>query len=226
MDGQEMRIRKAYDFTIEQHQKSIDPLKSVPEDIKQLPGYGAITNDPSLGGGATDIKEYLKHEPGTRFLDAGCCANLANYRLDKWPCTYYGVDISPLVIKAMKTFVLRNGLSIGGLYNSCLVDMPFDDDFFHIAAVIGVLEYYTLEYSERALRELHRVLRPEAKMVFDIPNPDHPYAETMFRLEEYLQRPHIPKQRREFENLLAPMFTVERIDDSRVMLKYFVRGKK
>ena len=226
MDGQESKIRKAYDLTIEQYNKGIDPLNSVPEDVRNLPGYDAITSDPCLGSGAADIKDYLGPESGMRFLDAGCCANLANYRLDKWPCTYYGVDISPAVIKAMKKFVQRNGLSIGGLYCSGLLNMPFEDEFFHIAAVIGVLEYYTLGYTERALSELHRVLRPAAKMVIDIPNLDHPYVDTMLRLENHLQRPHIPKQRRALETILTSMFMVERVDDSKVMVKYFVRGGK
>jgi SAM-dependent methyltransferase len=226
MNGQEMKIRKAYDLTIEQHEKGIDPLKSVPEDIKSLPGYAEIIKDPSLGSGAVDIREYLKLETGMRFLDAGCCANLANYRLDKWPCAYYGVDISAAMVRAMKTFTRKNGISIGGLYNTGLGNMPFRDNFFHVAAMIGVLEYYSLEYMERVLIELRRVLRRDAKMVLDMPNPDHPHVETMFRLEEYLQRPHIPKQREELENLLEPMFRIEHVDDSRVMLKYFVRGWK
>jgi SAM-dependent methyltransferase len=124
----------------------------------------------------------------------------------------------------MKAFVERKGISVGGLYNSGIANMPFEADFFHIAAVIGVLEYWTLEYTGRALIELRRVLRPDAKMILDIPNPDHPYVETMFRLEEHFRRPHIRKSKKDFESLLEPMFTIEHVDDSRVMLKYFVRG--
>jgi len=226
MNSQQSRIREAYDLTVEQYHKGIDPLESVPEEIKSLPGYEEVINNVSLGSSAADIKEYLKPEKGMHFLDAECCANLANYRFDKWPCTYYGVDISPAMIEAMKTFALKNGISIGGLHNTDIANMPFDDDFFQIAALIGVLEYCTLEYSKRALREMRRVLQPGAKMVLDIPNLDHPYVETMFRLEEHLRRPHIPKGREALENLLAPMFRIEHADDSRVMLKYFVRAEK
>jgi hypothetical protein len=60
-------------------------------------------------------------------------------------------------------------------------------------------------------------------MVFDIPNLTHPYVETMFRLEECLGRPNIPKDREQFEDVVQPLFKIERIDDSQVMVKYFVR---
>ena len=226
MNSQQNRIRKAYDLTVEQYDKGIDSLQSVPEDIKRLPGYGDIIHNQSVSSNAVDIKEYLKLGPGMRFLDAGCCANLANYRLDKWPCTYYGVDISPALIKAMKAFVRKNGISIGGLYNTDLANMPFDNDFFHIASAIGILEYCTLEYTERALQELRRVLKSDAKIVLDIPNLAHPYIETMFRLEEYLGRPNIPKGRAAFETLLKPAFAVDHVDDSWVMLKYSVRKRQ
>lgn len=226
MNDQQSRICQAYDLTVEQNHKGIDPLDSVPEEIKRLPGYGEIINNVSLGSSAADIREYLTPEKGMHFLDAACCANLANYRLDKWPCTYYGVDFSLAMIEAMKTFARKNAISIGGLYNTDIANMPFDDDSFQIAAAIGVLEYCSLKYSGRALRELHRVLKAGAKMVLDIPNLDHPYVETMFRLEEHLRRPHIPKEREALESLLEPMFRIEHVDDSRVMLKYFVRAAK
>lgn len=226
MSSQLERIRRAYDLTAEQYAKGIDAYGAVPEHIKNMRGYREIIHSPLMGSGASDIKEYLKPERGMRFLDAGCCANLANYRLDRWPCTYYGVDISPALIEAMEAFVRKNGISIGGLYNRDIANMPFDDNFFHVAAAIGVLEYYTHEYSRRALRELYRVLKPGAKIVFDIPNLAHPYVETMFRLEEYFDRPNAPKDRKMFEDLLQPLFKIERVDDSQVMIKYLVRKEK
>jgi SAM-dependent methyltransferase len=220
------KIRRAYDLTAEQYAKGIITYGAVPEHIQNMRGYREIVHNPLMGSNAPDIKEYLKPGRDLRFLDAGCCANLANYRLDRWLCTYYGVDISPALIRAMKVFARKNGIAIGGLYNTDLTNMPFGDNFFHIAAAIGVLEYCTLEYSSRALGELQRVLKPGAKMVFDIPNLTHPYVETMFRLEECLGRTNIPKDREQFEDVVQPLFKIERIDDSQVMVKYFVRKER
>lgn len=161
-----------------------------------------------------------------RFLDAGCCANLANYRLDKWQSIYYGVDISPNLIDAMRNFVKQKNISIGGLWVADITKLPFEDNFFDIAAVIGVFEYCTLEYIKESLVELNRVLKPKAKLVLDIPNLEQPDINLMFKIEEFSGRPNIPNSKSAFGKILKPLFTIERIDDSRMMIKYFVRAIK
>ena len=219
------RIRRAYDLTVEQYVKGVDPLDSLPDEIANLPGYAEITNNIDLGSGAPDIKEYLHPEKGMRYLDAGCCANLIIHRLDRWPSVYYGVDVSPALIRAMRTFAEKNDITVGALQIADVSNLPFDDGFFDIASLIGVLEYCTMEYTEIALIELSRVLKPNAKMVLDTPNLQHPHVQTMFALEEYLGRPNIPKERKTFERLLDRLFVTESVDDSLVMLKYFVHKK-
>ena len=217
------RIRKAYNLTVTQYMKGLDPLDSVPDEIANLPGYAEITNNADLGSGAPDIKAYLNPEKGMRYLDAGCCANLVIHRLDKWPSIYYGVDISSELICAVRAFTEMYDITIGALHVTDVANLPFEDSFFDIASLIGVLEYYSIEYAEIALIELSRVLRSNAKMVLDIPNLQHPYSKTMLRLEEHLGRPHVPKERETFEKLLSRFFITDRVDDSLVMLKYFVR---
>jgi SAM-dependent methyltransferase len=173
-------IRKAYDLTVEQYEKGIKPLDSVPQESRILRSTNSLEREGELlGSAAPDIKEYLAPGAGMRFLDAGCCANIANYRLDLWPSIYYGVDISPGLIEAMRNVVKRKQLSIGGLYVAEVRALPFDDNFFDIAAVIGVLEYCSLEYMEKSLAELNRVLKSGSRLVFDIPNENHPYAADM-----------------------------------------------
>jgi ubiquinone/menaquinone biosynthesis C-methylase UbiE len=136
------------------------------------------------------------------------------------------VDISPRLIQAMRGFVAREHISIGGLWVADLSKLPFDDHFFDIAAAIGVLEYCTLGYIHSSLSELNRVSKPQTKMVLDIPNQEHPHFRVMLKLEEYLGRPNIPHPRSAFEAILRPLFSIERVDDSRVMLKYFVQTIK
>lgn len=222
------RIQKAYDTTVKKYNDNIDPLVNVPAEFKQSPEFRAFTRYQERAdnsSGAPDIREYLAPESGMRFLDAGCCANLANYRLYDWPSTYCGVDISPLLIRAMERFVTQNNITIGGLWNSDIAQLPFEDHYFDICAVIGVFEYSTAAYMKFALRELHRVLKPSSKVVMDIPNPEHPHVETMFRLEQYLGRPNIRKKRTDSEKMIAEQFDIKRIDSEQVMLKYFCKRK-
>lgn len=219
------RVARAYDRTVEQVNEGVDPYEAVPAEFLESAEFKAFAAaaDPPCNCNAPDIRAYLAPAEGMRLLDVGCCANLANYRLDRWPSTYYGVDISPRLIKAMQGFADRNGLSIGGLWLAEAAALPFDDDFFDVAMAVGVFEYCTLEYTDRALAELHRVLTAGAKAVVDVANPDHPHVETMFKLEQYFGRPNIPKARDDVERVLTRRFDIDRADDSQVMLKYFVR---
>ncbi len=227
MDDQLDRIRRAYDLTVEQYRNGIDPLTNIPDEIRNSDFFISLASEREpLNSSSADIREYLAPEPGMRFLDAGCCANLANYRLDEWSSTYYGIDISPALVEAMKEFAEQQEIQIGGLEVAEIAKLPFDTDFFDIAAVIGVLEYYDLDYTGKSLSELSRVLKPDSKLVLDIPNEEHPHFTDMLKLEEYLERPDIRKQRNEFEELLSSIFKIERTDDSRVMIKYFVRSVK
>ena len=224
MEEQLEKIRKTYDLTVEQFRKGIDPMESVPDDIRNTDFFQSMDSVTDINSAAADIREYLSPETGMKFLDAGCSANLANYNLGEWPSVYYGVDISEDLIKAMKSYSEQNKIPIGGLYIADISGMPFEDGFFDIAAIIGVLEYCTIEYISQALGELHRVLKPGAKAVIDIPNPVHPHSADMQKLETYLGRPNFLHQRSDFEKLLKSYFKIDDTDDSQVMIKYFIRS--
>jgi len=231
MRQQLKKVCKAYDLTVEQHEKGIDPLDGLPEQFKETHEFKEFRNylkksELLLSSGAPDIKGFLNPRPGMRFLDVGCCANLARYRLDQWPSSYYGVDISPALMRTMNLFVARQKIAIGGLWVADISDLPFHNDFFDICSVIGVFEYCTFDYIKESLAELNRVLRPCSKIVLDIPNPGHQYVAIMRRVEEYLGRPNILHPRLEFEKLLANLFSIERCDASQVMLKYFAQTIK
>ena len=223
------RIRKAYSSAIRDFLAGISPLSKVPKKFKQSKTFKAFLKkaDPStVGSAAPDIKKFLQPTSGMKCLDAGCCANLAANRFDKWPSIYYGIDFSPVVIQEMKRFASINNLKIGGLEVAEIKNLPYPNDFFDIAMVIGVFEYLPMDYSIQALEELCRVLKPGARMVLDLPNLAHPHIEIMFQLEEYLDRPNIPKSRDRFEQYLAPLFTIVKSKDTHVMLKYFVEKRK
>ncbi len=219
------RIQNAYDATVTDHKNGIDPWAGVPEEFIASPEFQAFEKDADsalTGSLAADIKEYLDPQPGQNLLDAGCCANLASYRFDTWPSLYFGLDISTALIKAMQTFADKNRLSIGALIAGPITDIPFPDDFFDIAMLIGVLEYVDLEYTQRSVKELHRVLKSGAKLVLDIPNLDHPLVNVMFTLEDYLGRPHIIKSHDSVEKTLVPFFKIIKIDSAHSMRKYYV----
>jgi len=227
MDKHLRQVREAYDLMVEQYRKGIDPLLNIPQELKETAFFKSFSSgESSVNSAAADIRDYLKPVPGMKFLDAGCSANLVNYRLDHWPSTYYGIDISPALIEAMKMFTSLNKITIGGLQVAELSRIPFKDNFFDIAAVIGVLEYCSLSYIRESLRELNRVLKTDGCAVLDIPNRAHPFARDMSRLEKFLGRPNYLHFRNKFEVALSGYFHIDTVDDTRIMLKYFVRALK
>ena len=221
------RIQKAYDRTVTDHRNGIDPWAGIPREFIESAEFQAFEKDadPALTGSqAPDIKEFLNPQPGSLLLDAGCCANLASYRFDIWPSLYFGIDVSPALLAAMSAFADKNKLSIGGLTAAQITDIPFPDDFFDIAMLIGVLEYVDLEYAQRSIKELHRVLKPGAKLVLDIPNLDHPLVNVMFALEDYLGRPHIIKSHESVEKALFAYFEIIKVASTHSMRKYFLKN--
>lgn len=225
VDKQLERISQAYDETIDQHNRGVDPLSAVPRDFKNSTVFLAFVEEcKNCNMGNPEIREYLAPRTGMNFLDAGCGAGLLNYRLLDWPSLYHGVDLSPKLIEAMRGFVKREGIKIGGLWLSDLSSLAFPDGFFEIAACIGVLEYYGLPYISPALAELNRVLKPGARLVLDIPNHEHPHYAIMIKLEEYLKRPHVSFPRPEFEKIAGKYFEPEKINDTQVMIKYYLKA--
>jgi len=220
-------LKKAYDRTVENFKKGVNDLDLLPEDFKNSAEFLKLQKAKyTCHSGSPDIKEYLQPKKGMNFLDVGCCANLINYGLDKWPSNYYGIDISPKLIKAVKAFVAKNKIKIGGLFVSEAAKMPFKNNFFDIAACIGVLEYFDESYICHVLRELHRVLKSGGRLVVDMPNLENQDVKTMFQLEAHLGRPrfNLPTEK-VFEKELRKNFTIDKKDDNSLMVKYFVRRR-
>jgi SAM-dependent methyltransferase len=224
MDYQLMKVTKAYDLTVEHYHQGLDPLSGVPVEIRNTAFFTSLAEGKEAhNSGNPEIAGYLDPQTGMRFLDAGCSANLFNYRLDHWASTYYGIDISPRLIAAMRNFAESEKMTIGGLCIAEVSRLPFAADVFDIAAMIGVLEYCTIDHVRKVLTELSRVMKPESRVVLDIPNSQHPFARDMAELEKFLERPIFLHSRERFEELLKPCFQLIKIDTSQVMTKYFLK---
>ena len=223
MDQHLQRVRDAY-----RTGRPAELMPSMPEEFTNSPAYKAFIGDTdrTTSSNAPENRKYLAPAPGMRFLDAGCCGGYAEHQMWKWPSTYFGVDFCPSIIEAMRGVAATHSLPHGGFEVAEIVELPHENDFFDIGQLIGVLEYCPMDYCQRAIREMSRVLKPAARFILDVPNTQHPHCETMFQLEEYMDRPNVPKDRDEFEAVLKSIFRVDHIDDTQVMIKYFVINKK
>jgi len=224
-------LSEAYDKTVDDYKKGIEEEDLLPDEFKNSKRYKRFKDlinsnpDPS-GSDDSQIFNYLNPKVGMKFLDVGSCANLITGKLHEWPSEYYGIDISPKLIKASLDFVKRNNLKIGGLYVAEAAKMPFEDNSFDISAIIGVFEYFDINYIRKALEELHRVMKPEGKTVIDIPNFSNPDCKIMIELERHLGRTSKNTlSNEEFETELKKLFSIEKID-TQIMISYFAKSKK
>ena len=114
--------------------------------------------------------EYLSPAQGMNFIHLGCSLGLRFKGYDKWPSTYFGVDISRETIQFLYEYIAENKSSIGSLYCGSVHETPFAESYFDIGDCVGVLEYYERDFVLKAIREFHRLMKPGGKFVLDIPN--------------------------------------------------------
>lgn len=221
-------IKKAYNQTVEDFKNGRSELEYLPDNFKNSVEFKKfIKTTQCCNSGDILIKDYLNPIDGMNYLDVGSCANLISYKLHEWQSLYYGIDISQKLVNVTNSFVKTNRIIIGGLVASEIAYLPFTNDYFDLASVIGVLEYYEIDYNILALQELNRVLKNEGKLVIDLPNETHPGLITMIEYEKYLGRPRKTiVSRQEFITVLKIFFKIEDIDDSQLMIKFFLRNSK
>lgn len=215
-------IAGSYDKAIELGRQGIDLYQDLPAFITQDPDYPGW-KEQAAGGDSSrkEIRDYLAPEKGMQFVDLGCCLNLMFYGYDKWPSVYNGVDISSKTIELLNDYTAKRHITTGSLVCASIQETPYADDRFAIGACIGVLEYFETAFVKEALREIHRIMKPDGRFVLDIPDSGDPIGRLMGRIEAYLGRPDrfdmTPSQ---FEELLRDYFIIEKAEEGPMRLYY------
>ena len=210
-------IARSYDrHFVEYGKKDSLCYDNLPDYITDNPEYlkwKAEVENGVEGNEPIDIKDYLSPEAGMNFVSLGCSLNLTRKGYDKWPSTYHGVDISRETVQALHRSAESRNLTIGSLHCGSIHETPFADNFFDIGECIGVLEYYEKDFLQKAVREFHRILKPNGKFVLDILNTQSPSGRVAMLIEECMGRPDkfsmLPQ---EFEDMLKGYFEVEDSD--------------
>lgn len=228
-------IAKSYDKAIDFGRRGIDLYTELPDYITNDPDYPAYKTELEVGfegSECIDIKNYLVPNTTMNFIDLGCCLNLMFKGYDKWPSTYHGVDISVKTIELLNEFVTKNKMQIGSLHCGSIHETPFDDNYFDIGACIGVVEYFEKDFVKKAIIEAHRIIKPDGKLVLDIPCINTPTGRVMMKIEEFMGRPDkfdmLPQ---EFEDIIKDYFEIEEtnrtaVEGNSMGIMYCLRCKK
>ncbi|MDD5423013.1 MAG: methyltransferase domain-containing protein [Candidatus Omnitrophica bacterium] len=101
---------------------------------------------------------------GGRILDAGCGPGVYTDRLIEAGCEVHGIDPAANMIEIARGKSFKNSdFSIGSVE-----DIKFADGFFDGAICVGVLEY--LPDIDTAIKEVARVVKKDAPVIFTVPN--------------------------------------------------------
>jgi SAM-dependent methyltransferase len=232
MEKQLDRVAKSYDKAIDFGRKGVNLYRKLPEHItsdRDYPAFQKYTeNDAYLvnGSGNPAVKDYLSPGKNMKFIDLGCSLSLMFKGYDKWESVYHGVDISAKTIELLHEFVAKKNISVGSLFHGSIHQTPFGDNSFDIGACIGVVEYYEKDFIVKAIREAHRIMKPDGRFVIDIPDIENPEFRIINLVEVHLGRPfNIDMPPSEFEDTLLNYFEIEKKEMGSCVL-YFMRCKK
>ena len=104
------------------------------------------------------VRRWLNGLPAsTRVLDAGCGE---------------GVLVDEFASR-LRIEGLDANYSSDRVRSGSITELPYADNSFDRAICLDVLEHLTFEDQPRALRELHRVLRPGGELLVSVPNLAH-----------------------------------------------------
>jgi 2-polyprenyl-3-methyl-5-hydroxy-6-metoxy-1,4-benzoquinol methylase len=119
------------------------------------------------------VRRWLSELPqGVRVLDAGCGEGVL---VEEFAARLNIEGIDP-------------NYSSDRVRSGSLTALPYDDNTFERAICLDVLEHLTYEEQPKALRELHRVLRPGGELLVSIPNLAHLQSRIHFLLQGRLIR--------------------------------------
>jgi len=125
-----------------------------------------------------------------KFLDVGCGAGEALWAAKESGWEAEGVDPSMEFIK-----IGRERLGVEGRATT-LEEAKFPDNYFDAVAMSSIIEHLYNPFE--TLREVHRVLRPEGLLWFDVPNEDGLYMQ--------FGNLYMRLQRKDWVVVMAPTF--------------------
>ncbi|MBI5345149.1 MAG: class I SAM-dependent methyltransferase [Deltaproteobacteria bacterium] len=110
---------------------------------------------------------------GDKALDAGCGTGIYTIELLRRGALATGADNSEAMLSAARAKALREGLKMEFI-TADAARLPFPDGHFDIVISIGMLCF--IKEGDRALTEMHRVLKPGGRLVVGLLNRWSPWA--------------------------------------------------
>ncbi len=115
------------------------------------------------------ILQMARIQPGTRVLDVGCGRGEMVRHAAQMGAVAWGLDFSTEALAISRETVLqapRDTQNQAGLCRATAIKIPFMDGCFHRVFLSDILEHLIPAEVQAMLREVHRVLRREGRVIF------------------------------------------------------------
>ena len=120
--------------------------------------------------------EWLDPKEGERILDIACGGGALSLKIAEKGCEVCGVDISEDAINSAKRLAEREKIACEFEIGSA-EDLPYPDGYFDKVICSSSLEHFKDDI--RALKEMHRVLTPNGKVVLTTDSFNYPVSEEL-----------------------------------------------
>ncbi len=146
-------------------------------DIQSLFYLEAFTSPAAIENRAA--LKFLRPLKGKKILDLGCGLGDASIYLAKKGASVSSIDISPEMIKVTRRLATQHQVNRQISATVMLAEkLSFPDNHFDYIYGNGVLHHVDIP---KAIKEIHRVLRPKGRAFFIEPLPNNP-AINLYRL--------------------------------------------
>lgn len=135
------------------------------------------------GWAQRDYERYKKILPleNKVVLDAGCgLGGRTAYYSEKGAESIVGIDMDENHIKYSKEFAVYKNIKNTSFLVANFIDIPLESNHFDVIILNDALEHIRIDYLERALPELKRVLKPGGKLFLEFPPWTSPFAAHLY----------------------------------------------
>ena len=170
-----------------------------------------------------NMLEYLDSKEGERILDVACGMGELSLKIAKKGYKVYGIDISENAISSAKRLAEREKIACEFKIGSA-EDLPYLDGYFHKVVCSSSLEHFKDDI--KALKEMHRVLKTNGKVVLTTDSFTYPISDELkekHREIAYVVNYYTPEKLKErFENAGFEMNRSKYLLNSRIT-SFFVK---
>jgi SAM-dependent methyltransferase len=125
------------------------------------------------------LHEY-RENAGRKVLDIGCGNGYVASRYAREGADTFGIDLTEAAVRLSRQRFDLLGLK-GGFATASAEELPFANETFDCVCSMGVL-HHTPD-PERAIKEIHRVLKPGGRVILMLYHRDSALYQVRFRLE-------------------------------------------